>query len=489
MRRLAMKKYVICKIQLLIYLLLLYSCSTKTPVEIISVYPDSVLSDVSNHPVGINLDYFMDGDRYPDPDRSLTKALREMGVRYLRYPGGDKSDLNLFSSPPYEEAKPLLARTGKGAVDDYTSILRDYKEFKYDVLDFDEFMEMCIDLEVEPVVVVPADSYLKNYPPGCTYTDRATLINHAAEWVRYANIKKRYKVKYWMIGNECWHSYNSNSNAEIYARDVVDFSKTMKAVDPTIAIIPNGNSFDYFSTLLKIAGDYIDYLCLSNYPVYNYLAGYLTYRDTIQNLMSPVNEAIQAIKIQATEEQKKRIKLIISEYGPFDRADKWPQINDMGHNLVNFEMTGEQLIRPEIEFSCFWNTRWIDNDSIENSAFDALDKNGNFNANGYGLMIWGRFMGDKMIKSTSSLHLRTYSSYTPKEGKLFIYLINKSNSVKSVRINIGSRRIQTLIQAWELYGQDSDDCKPIWQELQLWDALNNIHIKGTSITVIECIIK
>ena len=190
-----MKKYFVLIIPFLLSLFVLYACSVKTPVEIVTVYPDSAITDISNHPIGINLDYFMDGDRYPDPDRSLTKALRAMGVRYLRYPGGDKSDLNLFSSPPYDKAKPLLARTGKGAVDDYAGILKDYREFKYDVLDFDEYMEICIDLETEPVVVVPADSYLKDYPPGCTFTDRASLIKHAAEWVRYANIKKKYNVQ------------------------------------------------------------------------------------------------------------------------------------------------------------------------------------------------------------------------------------------------------------------------------------------------------
>ena len=44
-------------------------------------------------------------------------------------------------------------------------------------------------------------------------------------------------------------------------------------------------------------------------------------------------------------------------------------------------------------FSCFWNTRWITNDSVEHSAYDALDRDGNFNANGMGLMIWGNYLG------------------------------------------------------------------------------------------------
>ena len=218
-------------------------------VTTIKIYTDSIVSDVSHHPVGINIDYFMDGDRYPDGQQLTTKALKEMGVKYLRYPGGDKSDLNLFSIPPYEKADPRLARTGKGAVDDYSNILKNYNDFRFDVLDFDEFIGMCKELSAEPVVVVPADSYLGNYPKGTSVTKREDLIKHAVEWVRYANIKKKLGIKYWMVGNECWNPNNPNSSAEIYAKDVLDFAKAMKAVDSTITISANGNNADYFKNL------------------------------------------------------------------------------------------------------------------------------------------------------------------------------------------------------------------------------------------------
>jgi len=136
----------------------------------------------------------MDGGRYPNGQEITTKALQRMGVKYLRYPGGDKSDLNLFSVPPYDKARPTLARTGKGAVDDYVNILNDYKDFKYDVLDFDEFTEMYKQLNAVPVIVVPADSYLKNYPPGCTWTKLEDLIKKAVEFLKASAILKTNRV-------------------------------------------------------------------------------------------------------------------------------------------------------------------------------------------------------------------------------------------------------------------------------------------------------
>src|SRR5262249_47436735 len=138
----------------IVFFIVFFVCSVhlhSQTAETITIYPDSIVSDVSRHPVGINLDFFMDGDLDLKRSRHITDALKAMGVKYLRYPGGDKSDLNLFSVPPYDKSRPTLARTGKGAVDDYVEILKDYKDFKHDVLDFDEYMAMCRKLNAEPV--------------------------------------------------------------------------------------------------------------------------------------------------------------------------------------------------------------------------------------------------------------------------------------------------------------------------------------------------
>jgi alpha-L-arabinofuranosidase len=158
----------------------------------------------------------MDDDNYLKPQRKTADALKAMGVKYLRYPGGNKSDMYLFSVPPYEKSQPTLARTGEGAVG-YDRVVRDNREYKFDVLDFDEFIAMCREIGAEPVITVAADEYLVNYPAGCTVTNRDALITNAVEWVKYSNIKKGYNVKYWLIGNECWHKNNENSTPEIYA--------------------------------------------------------------------------------------------------------------------------------------------------------------------------------------------------------------------------------------------------------------------------------
>jgi alpha-L-arabinofuranosidase len=457
-------------------------CSEPQNIQTITVYPDSVLNDVSSHPIGINLDFFMDDDQYLMPAIKTVDAIKKLGIRYLRYPGGNKSDLYHFSSPPWEKAAPRLSRTGTSEIG-YARVLKNSSQFKYDVLDFDEFMKICKETGCEPVVVVAADEYLIKYPPGTMVSSREDLIWNASEWVRYANIKKKYNVKYWMIGNECWNENNVNSNATIYANDVVEFSRAMKRIDPSISIIPNGNSLEFCDTVLKIAGNDIDFLCVSNYPVYRYQAGYATFRDTLQDLMSPVARALKAIENQGLSE---RLKVIVAEYGPFDWAGSWPMTNDLGHTMCNFEIEGEQLLNDRIEFSCFWNTRWIDNDSLENQVWDALDKNGNMNATGLGIMIWGNCLGKKMIATKSSSNVKTYASLDPNENLLWIYLLNKAETLSKVKINIEPFIENTLSFYGQLSGKGPSDTDPVWNtDIQLKpEKIKSLDLPGFSITVI-----
>ena len=80
---------------------LLNSCGQKVSnVLPITVFPDSIISDVSNHPVGVNLNFLMDGGRFPEAETNVAGAVKKLGTKYLRCPGGEKSDFYFFSVSP-----------------------------------------------------------------------------------------------------------------------------------------------------------------------------------------------------------------------------------------------------------------------------------------------------------------------------------------------------------------------------------------------------
>jgi alpha-L-arabinofuranosidase len=465
------------------------SCLTKenTTSAIVKIYPDSVIRDVSNFPVGINLDFFMDGGRFPRAEKTTAEALKEMGVRYLRYPGGEKSDLYLFSIPPYEKSQPSLARTGY--LGDYPGMITDEGTFTYDPLDFDEFIDICHFMNAEPVLTVAADNYLHEVKKGEKYSSREDLIRNAAEWVRYANIGKKYGVKYWMIGNESWNSNNENSTVDIYAQDVIDFSKAMKAVDSAILIIPNGDSEDFFKTVLTKTGNHIDRICVSNYGIWDFVRGYKTYRDTSKCLIRPALIALNAMNKYASDEQKKKLKLIVSEFGTIDWLGHWKGTNDIGHAIVAFDMAGQLLNQPRIEFLCYWNTRWIENQEKPGVDHDAIDMNGNINPTGFSLLLWNRYLGKQLIKTHTDSNPIVYSTYSPDENKIFVYLINKTETPVSVKIDIENIRSASITKSFEYFGLTPDDMHPVWQPKEPGKHENSIDLKRLSITVLEMKIK
>ena len=80
-----------------------------TPAQslILSVDAHHVLRDGADRFVGINLNYIRDSDANRPHARALSKALKDLGVRWLRYPGGEKSDFYLWSLPPYDKPNPV----------------------------------------------------------------------------------------------------------------------------------------------------------------------------------------------------------------------------------------------------------------------------------------------------------------------------------------------------------------------------------------------
>ncbi|HXW04960.1 MAG TPA: carbohydrate-binding protein [Vicinamibacterales bacterium] len=452
--------------------LLLTAAVPAAPQDRIAVDLTSVLSDVSRKPIGVNVNYLLDADaNRPAAIQSLAAALKRAGVRYLRYPGGEKSDGYLWSVPPYTSSIPTLARWATGEYPqnqewpsyDRDLVAPDGRTFRITPLGFDEFMDICREIGCVPTVVVCYDSMYKPAQTGGVAPTREQLLETAREWVRYANVTKGYKVRYWEIGNESWQfHFNGGTTAANYARDLIEFSRVMKAVDPGILIGANGESDSWWQTVLSTASSAIDFLAVHNYPAMNW-GSYSYYRNNNVNLMTPVQIAQRAIETYVPAGDRARLSIASTEINSADWSGGWPHRNDLGHALVVFDIFGAHLVNPGVAFTQLWNTRWSGNDTATTPVlWDALNRLNELQATGRAAAIWGQFLKAKMVSASSTAMVRSYATYSPADGRFSVFLINKDTAPRPASVTTNSGSAHFLIDTWVFSGQGDTDIDPAW---------------------------
>lgn len=469
------------------------TCQQARAQEVIKVDAHLVLNDVADRPVGINMNYLMDGTFFGPSQLTSTKAaLQSMCVRFLRYPGGEKSDNYLWSVAPWTKSSPVVARPGlmEWPSGDTRFTKTDHLTLKPTALDFDEFMELSNSIGAEPILVVAYDCmYKKAATEQAGIPTREQLLKNAEEWVRYANVIKKYGVKYWMIGNESFKNceYNGCATAEQYRDDVIEFASRMKKIDPGIKIIANGEEEGWWSTVLPQAAAYIDYLGLSNYPAWKYTGGYEYYRTHQPDFMRVVNIAANALAKYTPAEDKERIKIFVTEFNAIDWSGAWKNTNDLGHALFLFEMLGEHLTTPIVISTNFWTTRWAKN-TLDHEVNDALTKYANLTPGGKVLAIWGNYLLPKMIHTTSTTVIRTFASQDPATGKLHVFLINKDIKPQQATVSLLNYVESFSGKRWEYRGKGPGDLFPAWIQKESVEGDRPslaIQLPATSITVLE----
>ncbi|MDQ3191857.1 MAG: fibronectin type III domain-containing protein [Bacteroidota bacterium] len=169
----------------------------------ITVDPISVLNEFTDKPLGINMNYLLDNDDYLKPIKSTQENLKNLGVKYLRFPGGEKADSYWWATPPYSQANHKLARTGpfEWPAYDFNFVEQDFTTLKDHTLNFDQFIEISKSINAEPIIVLSYTGMFKDPTPGGTKPGREEAFVSAEAWVRYSNIINNYGIKYWMIGN------------------------------------------------------------------------------------------------------------------------------------------------------------------------------------------------------------------------------------------------------------------------------------------------
>ena len=421
----------ILSVALVIIPVRIFATTQKIRVDV-----DRVLSDVSNNPVGIGLNFAGDS-------LDATEALKDLKVKTLRYA---TNEFYLFDEEQPDRPKVSVR-------DFNNSIVKGFAESDgtwWSRLNFDDFMSICQSIDAEPFVVIAIDAIA--YHGDAPHATPEEVLRGAVEWVRYANITKGYNVKYWEIGNESDLSPEPvNWTPEKYAETVVKFSQAMKAVDPTIKIGANGMPFgevDWWGRVMPIVKNSADFLVTHQY---SWLENYQEWKDDPWEYDTMLVNAQKAIQTY-----NPALKLDVTENSSFNTNTSISHANNTWKMLHNFEMLGQTLRFKEVNRIHFWTSRWLEEEASSHD-FSAFDSNYKLMPMGYPIKVWNSFLKNKMVFSTKQAGtIRSWASYTPEDNSLSVFLLNKDRIAKKTSIILNNYKGSSRNERWILKGPAPD---------------------------------
>ena len=199
------------------------------------------------------------------------RLLRRMRVPIARFPGGTDVDytdwLDMIDNVPGRSGERPITVGHQGD--------RVTNNFGYD-----EFLQFCEELEVEPILVVNfRDGLLAEDGPKQAATHAAKLVAYCnapvdndlpeelAVWpaLRAKNGRRNaYQVKYFQIGNETW-AFSRKISHEHYIATLEAYIRAIQEVDPTVKIIVDGQPADLTAKVHGQPGDRIAYYAVHHY--------------------------------------------------------------------------------------------------------------------------------------------------------------------------------------------------------------------------------
>lgn len=347
---------------------LVFSVDAKTVR--ITVEPTRKITAINPLFFGANILFWIDDDAALTNDKFL-HGMKELGIRMLRFPGGTAAENYIWKEKRLYNINRFPYRSGP------------------ETTDTDEFMRLSRKLNAEPIFVVNTE-----YSVIEGSVEKGAQL--AADWVRYCK-DKGYSVKYWSIGNEAyWRPYFT---ARKYADILIQYEKAMKKIDPSIqvgaigALVANDRGLadevseegrrilidllqnrdqdddknqsrkiknqiarnyrkqgdEWWSTVLALAGNHLDFIDVHAYPG--------NFEDAFISNKRVVNQVILLRKLIAQSIPGRKIPIVLSEWNLAAGRDSIEtKVCCAEQGLYVAEMIG-QYINAGIDMATYWPLR------------------------------------------------------------------------------------------------------------------------------------
>lgn len=439
------------------------------------------ISKVPANSGGVVADWLTDSDLERPRKTSFVNAMKDMGVKFIRFPYGHLADNYLWDADGDwgNVLTPKVAANTQAPAGWGWAVNPSTGEFIKD-MDFDEYISICKEAGAEPMVVVNILSY--KYKDGPSYQQ---LKESAVEWVRYSNVTKKYGVKRWALGNEIDHEKDLISLEE-YKALYSDFAGAMKKIDPSILVGP-GLLGKWHAELLKHDPENIGFICVHNY-LYNYswrntdYEGWKNATDILVNNVEKCQAAVQNSTIPETE-----IHVTEMNSRPWSNGS---DASDLFRALAYGEMFLNAISFKNVKATYVWNTHspWVG----ENVAapYDVLDQDNNREPRGEVL----KMVNDNLLDYWVSVpringFVRIYACTDETKKNMNVFLINKNDHPEEITIKTPGFLPGSDYQMDVFTGNDPLDVSPSFSSskagVSMVDQGLKVILKPLSLTIIH----
>ena len=441
------------------------------------IQPDAVVKRNVKGASGANLCYLLDSDKgYPRKIKTV-EAVKAMGIGALRFPYGHLADNYLWTVPPFEDApnglKPRVASM------EYPPAKWNWAVDKNGVhtksMDFDEYIALCKETGIEPLVTVNVLSF--QYKGGPT---REQLLESAVAWVHYANVTRNYGVKYWQLGNEVEkQDGKSKLTKELYSEIYGQMAAAMKRVDPSIKVGTGVlNKVDWNQIVLEQHPQLVDWVATHQYTwriplkTYDY-KGWMEYQDVY------VPNVIRTQKLLDSNPEWKDIEILMTETNSKGAGVDWADGNtsNLYKSLLFFEMNTEQLASRSVKYTYFWSTHtpWS-GEVVQGKPLDnLLDKDNNFTSQGQIVQLINHYLLPNILQvKKNEGYLRFRASISDDGEEITFFALNKGNQADHVEFSVAGAAAYTLVEKIEFSGKSPQDQNPTVKKQTLKDSLKSL---------------
>ncbi len=422
-----------------------------------------VLHPITPYQFGNNLAWWDGKGWLLDPDR-IEKA-KEAGIRFWRWPGGSSSDVyhwdNKYDRPPQKETNPAHMNEPWA-------------------VSTDDFIEFCRQTGSEAIVTA-------NYA-SARYADVQYAADMAARWVKYFNIDKKFKVRYWEIGNELYGNWEQGNTTDgkpqltgdAYGKDFQVIAAAMKKVDPDIYIGAVAYEKDgtgewdghhsWTRTLMPQLQGKADFLILHQYFLW-------PFDSSGQNFTSPTNDVLLgnlhgldddkaslAKMVEASAPSESGLPVALTEFNLMNANG--PQDIELINGIYDAEVLGEH-IKAGYVASNYWDwknglDKKLGGDMAMLASDDPSEADGTPHPSYYTYALYSRAFGDKMIAADSSdPSVKVYASRFA-GGEVGLVIVNENEKNQTLVFNFNGFTPQGKLMGWVLTGQDLNEKQVSW---------------------------